>query len=976
MNFGKEKQVKPRTKVSVRNVVILSISFSILLLVACNQKPGVVNTGSLVRVDLSFDNLQDSLNTQAIPFEGGSAVVSYFEIQVFDANDALVMFDSENVIDPAGATDTLTVALNDSIEVALTTGDYSFKSKAYAPNKAGGAEVVLAVGTDSATVNVDTTSIGLGVKTISESFTFQPSAPLNYIIPGQTLDMMLVVSAPGGYIVPLADYDVSYTIDMDNVAESIESVRGVRLVMKDPLVDNDFSVVATVSGTSALGTIDTLAPIDGVAGIPFLTSGIDLVFDTEAPSYSFVEPSLTAGVVANLTGTASDIIGIDKVQVYDGPVLIGSSDSSEAVGAVAVISFSGNDWSMSFTPEERSYALYGVAYDTSGNQTDTTYTVDAVTPPPSAPPVVTLSNPLNGHNADFSDAISFSGSATDPEDGALTGAALVWTSDIDGELGTGESFTSNTLSAGAHTITLTATDSEGLSASESVTLNVAKAVLSMPVDLSIPYTESATLPIQLVDIVAPTGGITFDVSFSVDGIVQAQGSSLTIPEGEIAANLTLDGIATGTTVVSVSNPNVELKQTNIAVTASLNIVENSVNFSNSFPKEITVQLRSSGNPVAAPVGGIAVNFTAVDPDCVEAADITILEGLASATASLTYAGNATLPCNTTVSANSPNIDSDSLQATVSQAAGITVSAAANLGVGLQTSMSFNLGASNHGGVDVTVTSSSPGILLTTDPNVVGSSSIVVSVNDNSTSSGTFYMQGVSLTDDVVITASHPAFTSGTDMVDVVASVLDFATLSYSTTSLSNNRNIQIRTLVSTGGTQRVSAAAGPLTVNFNSSDASVVELIPTSVTIPVNQTTGTIVADPLAAGTATITATTTAPNFTVLDNVGVTVTAPGITVSAPNNVNAGSERPMSFTLGAPNHGGVDVTVSSSASGVALLSTSSSGTGSASITISVADGQTNSGTFYLQGVSGAAGNVVITASSPAFIDGSDTIDVIP
>ena len=377
MNFGKEKQVKPRTKVSVRNVVILILSFSILLLVACNQKPGVVNTGTVVSVDLSFDNLQDSLNTQAIPFEGGSAVVSYFEIQVFDANDALVMFDSENVIDPAGATDTLTVALNDSIEVALTTGDYSFKSKAYAPNKAGGAEVVLAVGTDSATVNVDTTSIGLGVKTISESFTFQPSAPLNYIIPGQTLDMMLVVSAPGGYIVPLADYDVSYTIDMDNVAESIESVRGVRLVMKDPLVDNDFSVVATVSGTSALGTIDTLAPIDGVAGIPFLTSGIDLVFDTEAPSYSFVEPSLTAGVEVNLTGTASDVIGIDKVQVYDGPVLIGSSDSSEAVGTVAVISFTGTSWSMSFTPEERSYELYGVAYDTSGNQTDTNHTVDA-----------------------------------------------------------------------------------------------------------------------------------------------------------------------------------------------------------------------------------------------------------------------------------------------------------------------------------------------------------------------------------------------------------------------------------------------------------------------------------------------------------------------------------------------------------------------------------------------------------------------
>ncbi len=51
----------------------------------------------------------------------------------------------------------------------------------------------------------------------------------------------------------------------------------------------------------------------------------------------------------------------------------------------------------------------------------------------------------------------FSGEARDLEDGALSGGSMVWTSNIDGEIGTGESF--NYLpSEGVHTITLTATD--------------------------------------------------------------------------------------------------------------------------------------------------------------------------------------------------------------------------------------------------------------------------------------------------------------------------------------------------------------------------------------------------------------------------------------------------------------------------------------------------------------------------------------
>ena len=70
------------------------------------------------------------------------------------------------------------------------------------------------------------------------------------------------------------------------------------------------------------------------------------------------------------------------------------------------------------------------------------------------------------------DSILFSGSGIDAEDESLTGASLVWTSDLNGQIGTGETF-SAFLSAGSHVITLTVTDSEGATGADSANTTVA-----------------------------------------------------------------------------------------------------------------------------------------------------------------------------------------------------------------------------------------------------------------------------------------------------------------------------------------------------------------------------------------------------------------------------------------------------------------------------------------------------------------------
>jgi hypothetical protein len=76
-------------------------------------------------------------------------------------------------------------------------------------------------------------------------------------------------------------------------------------------------------------------------------------------------------------------------------------------------------------------------------------------------PAAVITSPQSGTVFSLGETITFTGSGNDPEDGALIGPSLVWTSSIDGRLDVGETFTHASLSAGNHQITLTAVDSLG-----------------------------------------------------------------------------------------------------------------------------------------------------------------------------------------------------------------------------------------------------------------------------------------------------------------------------------------------------------------------------------------------------------------------------------------------------------------------------------------------------------------------------------
>ncbi len=89
-------------------------------------------------------------------------------------------------------------------------------------------------------------------------------------------------------------------------------------------------------------------------------------------------------------------------------------------------------------------------------------------------PTVTITSPADGTTLTQGATATFTGTAMDTQDGAISGG-LVWTSSINGNLGTGASVSTTTLSLGTHTITASSTDAGNLTSTASITVTVSPA---------------------------------------------------------------------------------------------------------------------------------------------------------------------------------------------------------------------------------------------------------------------------------------------------------------------------------------------------------------------------------------------------------------------------------------------------------------------------------------------------------------------
>lgn len=95
-------------------------------------------------------------------------------------------------------------------------------------------------------------------------------------------------------------------------------------------------------------------------------------------------------------------------------------------------------------------------------------------------PSISITSPANNTTVDSGATIMFFATATDPEDGTLSGGSVVWSSSLMGQFGTGTSFATPAKTVGTHTVTATATDSHGLSTSAQITLIIRRPANNPP----------------------------------------------------------------------------------------------------------------------------------------------------------------------------------------------------------------------------------------------------------------------------------------------------------------------------------------------------------------------------------------------------------------------------------------------------------------------------------------------------------------
>lgn len=234
-----------------------------------------------------------------------------------------------------------------------------------------------------------------------------------------------------------------------------------------------------------------LPSLSGLATHGLLNARAALVAINSAPLVSISSP--TNGSVFN-TGASISFSG-RAVDTEDGGIsykLVWTSNIQGPIGTGA--SFSRADLAPG------NHVITASATDSSG-ATSTVTTSIVVGGVLNAPPTVSISSPSTGTTFVQSSPISFNGQATDKEDGNL-GHAVVWTSNLQGYLSTGPSFSRSDLVVGNHTVTATVTDSSGAAATATTTFTVNPApsgAPSAPTNFQAWVSASRTVRMQWTD---------------------------------------------------------------------------------------------------------------------------------------------------------------------------------------------------------------------------------------------------------------------------------------------------------------------------------------------------------------------------------------------------------------------------------------------------------------------------------------------
>lgn len=481
---------------------------------------------------------------------------------------------------------------------------------------------------------------------------------------------------------------------------------------------------------------------------------------------------------------------------------------------------------------------------------------------------------------------------------------------------------------------------------DTIAVPVSLNLISLPATLNVPLTGSASLPVQL-STTAPVGGVNVALSIANPSVVGASPNPVTIPAGGALQNSSISGLQLGSTTITATHPNYAPAVTTVTVTAGVDITATSLSLNQSFGATMTVRLVSGGNPVPAPVGGIALDLTSLNTACAEVpATATIAAGFTSVNVTVTAGNGSTFPCATTIRAVGPaGFGSDSATANVA----VTPSISTNLsqiGAGLQRNTSFSLGFTLHGGTTVRVASAdSTTLLVSPDVDTPGTPFFDVFLPNGSTSV-TYYTQGVEgvINDSTFVTISAPLFQTSSTLVRVYQPIFELISLNTNRTTTESDDTPQIRIATPTGPASNTAfsidqvRAGGPTyTFSMISDSAAVLDLITQAATAdsvtltigprqsatPIGIPLGGVAVRSTAPGVTTLRVTSPQLRATPNSSRVVTVTQSsivGTNLGPTNPIGRGLMRAVTIQLSNTTVGNpLPVTVTASRPGLVLLS---------------------------------------------------------
>ncbi|MDP1919378.1 MAG: PKD domain-containing protein, partial [Myxococcales bacterium] len=460
-----------------------------------SDKDGAVGSGAITTITLSPG--EHRLTLEATDRDGnvGSAQVSVF-VRLVGQEDGGVSFDGGTTVD-GGVTDTEPVAsIASPANASLFDEGQAIELLGSATDVEDGALTggALVWTSDRAGVigsgpRVSFTNAALGAHRIVLTATDRSgrtgiaSVSLTVVRPGTNRPPVVTITAPlNGALLVLG---------------TAAMLRGTATDLEDGALTGA-SLVWTSSRDGALGT--------GLMVSPMLTQGVHTLTLTATDSMGAMgTASITVSVnqANNQPPVATITLPATMQTVFQGASLTftgtGADPEDGALTGMALSWTSSRDGVLgtgsplstsTFTVGDHTVTL--VARDSGGNSGTASVLVRVL--PQNQAPTATITAPAANTSVAAGTTITFAGMATDPEDGALSGSSVRWSSSRDGALGTGASFSTGALSVGAHTITFTATDAGGRSGSASIAVTVTMSAMNVPplARLTGPGTAQAT----------------------------------------------------------------------------------------------------------------------------------------------------------------------------------------------------------------------------------------------------------------------------------------------------------------------------------------------------------------------------------------------------------------------------------------------------------------------------------------------------